>query len=268
MARMAWLKLYDEFIDDPKMLSLDDALVVLWVRMMCLANRNEEERGVIARAPRAGLAKQLYVSIELLNEALVLFASDEFRMVSIRDDGAIVLTNWQKRNPRKPSDEPSAVAERKRRWRERSQNASGTRSERVGNAPIDIRVQSTPLLSPRERMDFDRFWAAYPSRQRQKRKSAEEAWARLMRTPDENGDCPDPESIIAAAQNYDLATKDRLPVHICYAVNFLDKYNWEDYVHGVPEGDRSTADDAGSAGGPYVPDVEATKKMLAALAGS
>jgi len=54
MAGTPWFKFYDEFLDDPKMLSLSDGMVTLWVRMLCLANRSDE-RGVIRHIRCQGL---------------------------------------------------------------------------------------------------------------------------------------------------------------------------------------------------------------------
>ena len=117
MAKMSWFKFWDEFLGDPKMLSLDDGMIVLWVKMLCLANRSEE-RGVIGPFPnKTALVKALYADEEQLDAALELFSSDAYRMIDIREDGAVVLTNWEKRNPRKPSDEPRRAAERQRRAR-------------------------------------------------------------------------------------------------------------------------------------------------------
>jgi len=50
MAGTPWFKFYDEFLDDPKMLSLSDGMVTLWVRMLCLANRSDE-RGRYTSVP-------------------------------------------------------------------------------------------------------------------------------------------------------------------------------------------------------------------------
>ena len=118
MAKMSWFKFWDEFLGDPKMLSLDDGMTVLWVKMLCLANRSEE-RGVIGPFPnRTALIRALYTDESQLDAALELFSSDSYNMIRLREDEAIVLTNWEKRNARKPSDEPRQAAERQRKFRE------------------------------------------------------------------------------------------------------------------------------------------------------
>ena len=135
MAKMSWFKFWDEFLGDPKMLSLDDGMIVLWVKMLCLANRSEE-RGVIGPFPnKTALIKALYADEEQLDAALELFASDAYRMIDIREDGAIVLTNWEKRNPRKPSDEPRRAAERQRKARAQK-TRDVTRMSRACHAPV------------------------------------------------------------------------------------------------------------------------------------
>lgn len=275
MAPMTWFKLYDEIADDPKILSLDDGTVVLWIRLMCLANRNEAERGVIARAPRAGLAKQLHTTLDQLEAALELFASDDYRMLTVRDDGAIVLTNWDKRNARKPSDDPAAVAERKKRYSERAQNATGTRSERVQNAdgtPAEreenalrvrdrYRDRSTPLtplggsgvLPNNFPEEFVRFKNAYPVKNVRSTNTFA-AWENAL------VDGAEPEQLIAAAQNYAKAVAGR-PKNKCKLPdNFLKEGIWADYVDGIPEIDREPDNDEPRYN---IPDAEASRRMMA-----
>lgn len=277
MAQMTWFKLYDEFADDPKMLSLDDGMVVIWLRLMCLANRNEAERGVIARAPRAGLAKQLYTTPEQLNAALELFASDEYRMLTVRDDGAIALTNWNKRNARKPSDAPAAVADRKRRHAERAKNAAGTRSERVANADgasenapryrYRDRDKSTPLtplggsdvLPDNRAEDFVRFWNAYPNKR--EKSAAFAAWENAL------VDGAAPDDMIAAAEGYAAANKGQVAKFLKFPANFLASDSWQEYMGatGAVGEDKPARSQPAAADerGRYIPGVEETRRRMA-----
>jgi len=270
-----WCRLYNKIIKNQVMRGMPGDWFRAWVFLMVLANQSPE-RGFICVDDRDGLANLLCVRAEELEPLMVKL--EKAGMARWSDDKTIELINFRELQYDYPSNQPEEVAKRKTRAqknkpstsrnerrtsKERAQNESGTNENERGTSGergTEYRVQnSTPLLSPRERMDFDRFWAAYPSRQKQNRKGAEEAWAELIHTPDNDGELPDPENIIAAARHYAQATEDTLPKFIRRAKNFLEKHTWEDYVHGIPDADKPA--DVIPAGR-YIPGVEATRKYL------
>lgn len=268
-----WCRLYNKIIKNQVMRGIPGGWFRAWVFLMVLANQSPE-RGFICVDDKDGLANLLCVSAEELEPLMVKL--EKAGMARWRDDNTIELINFRELQYDYPSNQPEEVAKRKNRAqknkpstsrnerrtsKERAQNESGTSGERAGNdvQSTEYRVQnSTPLLSPRERMDFDRFWATYPSRQKQNRKGAEEAWMELIHTPNDNGELPDPEDIIAAARNYAKATENTLPKFIQRAKNFLEKHAWEDYVRGIPDADKPTENSCGR----YIPGVEESRKYL------
>ncbi len=279
MGKMSWFKFWDEFLGDPKMLSLDDGMTVLWVKMLCLANR-AEERGVIGPFPnKTALVKALYTDDAQLDSALTLFASDAYGMIAAREDGAIVLTNWEKRNPRKPSDAPHKAAERQRRSRaqktrvvtrdvtplSRACHAPVTRDNDTCHADVtrtsrlqDIRDKSTynpPTPLGGEVFDncpeqFVSFWQAYPNKRH--KTAAFQAWERALK----QGAAPD--DLITAAKNYAHSVRDVPALKQKHPANFLNEAIWEEYVTGVPASDKPAGEAMPS--GPYIPNAAETRR--------
>jgi len=208
---------------------------------------------------------------------------ERLRMIERDSDGSITISNFLTRQYDKPSDAPAQTARRKRKSRGVKSVGGDTGAEQddsSGHADVtpksrdvtrchatdtDTDTDSTPQPPSRTielGMQFDAFWNAYPRRQRMDRDAARREWFLLMN--DEQA--PEWTALVAAACNYDTATRSDMPRFIKRARNFLSDGTWRSYVPGAVE-ECVTARDEPS-GGPYVPGVEETKKMLAALTGS
>jgi DnaD/phage-associated family protein len=127
VAELAWLKLYTEIRSDPKMRRLDDAEFRIWITVMCLAAESSK-RGYLLLAPGLPLtlediALETNKPIEVVEAAFVKFQA--LKMVDLREeDNCYYLINFDKRQRKKPSDEPEAVNERVRRHRQKKANSS------------------------------------------------------------------------------------------------------------------------------------------------
>ena len=88
-----------------------------------------------------------------------------------------------------------------------------------------------PLKKP-DPEGFDDFWNAYP--RRVGRKLANDRWLRLVR----NGHGT--EQLLAAAKHYaeGVGAQAREMTKILHPSTFLNKGLWEDWVEGIPEGER------------------------------
>lgn len=303
MARMTWFKLYDEMMDDPKMLSLDDGTVLLWVRMMCLANKNEAERGVIPRAPRVGLAKQLFTTVEQLNAALEIFASEDYRMVSIRDDGAIVLCNWEKRNARRPSEEPAQVAARQQRSRRQRSGAIVTHMSRRCHDDVTRDDEECHDDVTRDKGDMMRDSIDVTTMSRACHTSLDKRVESRESTPltplGGTSVLPDnhaeefvqfwqaypvkqrkaaafaawenalaykrasPADLVAAAKNYAQSVKGRYASKCKLPDNFLHQDIWCDYVDGPVTSNEIIGDEEDEPTGRYIPNAEETRRRMA-----
>lgn len=280
MATYEWFRVYNEILGDQKMRGLTGDQFRAWVFLLALANQSAERGTVIMDDPE-GLADVLRLQVDELEPTLARF--ERLRMIERDSDGSITITNFLVRQYDKPSDAPPETAKRRQRARQRKSEGDDTAAEQ-GETPChadvtpknrdvtrchatdtDTDTDSTPLPPSREielGMRFDAFWNAYPKRQRMDRDGARREWYRLMN--DEQA--PDWTAVVAAACNYDAATKGEMPKFIKRAKNFLSDGTWRSYVPGAAGTCAVAADEP--SGGPYVPDVDATKKMMAALAGS
>ena len=281
VATYEWFRVYNEILGDQKMRGLTGDQFRAWVFLLALANQSAERGTVIMDDPE-GLADVLRLQLDELEPTLARF--ERLRMVERDSDGSITITNFLVRQYDKPSDAPAQTAKRKQRSRGAknvNEDTGAEQDDSSGHADVtpksrdvtrchaadtDTDTDSTPqppLRTIESGMQFDTFWNAYPKRQRMDRDGARREWYRLMN--DEQA--PDWTAVVAAACNYDTATKGEMPKFIKRAKNFLSDGTWRSYVAGADGACAAAATDD-SASAPYVPDVEATKKMLAALAGS
>ena len=102
MSDVKWIKLATDLFEDEKILLLDtepdaDALIVLWVKLLCLAGR-QNRRGVFEMSNGVACTTEMLAMffrrpVELVERALDLF--QRYGMVEVTD-GIISLPNWEK----------------------------------------------------------------------------------------------------------------------------------------------------------------------------
>ena len=102
MSDVKWIKLATDLFEDEKILLLDtepdaDALIVLWVKLLCLAGR-QNRRGVFEMSNGVACTTEMLAMffrrpVELVERALDLF--QRYGMVETTD-GIISLPNWEK----------------------------------------------------------------------------------------------------------------------------------------------------------------------------
>ena len=151
---MKWFRLHTEIKDDPKMLELDDHQFRVWISVLSMAGE-ADERGVIPAYRPRGMAASLHTTIEKMEAAFLLFA--ELGMAERREDGALLITNFIRRQYDNPSDHPEKIAARKARMKEREENDSFSptqNQERVQNAAE--RVQNA---AERDGNDAERLYS-------------------------------------------------------------------------------------------------------------
>ncbi len=134
---MEWFRLYSEIKDDPKMLALTDGEFRLWINLLAMASESSE-RGVIASCPLDGLAKSLHTSKQFLQKSLRKFESSFLNIVKVRDDGAIVITNFCKRQPASDSS-TERVRKHRNEKTKRYETVTETLQEQECNALDKIR---------------------------------------------------------------------------------------------------------------------------------
>ena len=132
MADVGWVRLSTGLFDNPKIKILEmnengDAFVSLWLRLLCLAGRANDNGMVyvtegVAYTPDI-LAEMTGKDVEVITEALELFR--KLNMIAVNDDGYIEILGWQKhQNIEGLAKIRTQTKERVKRYREKKKNQS------------------------------------------------------------------------------------------------------------------------------------------------
>lgn len=132
MADVGWVRLSTGLFDNPKIKILEmnengDAFVSLWLRLLCLAGRANDNGMVyvtegVAYTPDI-LAAMTGKDVEVITEALELF--QKLNMIAVNDDGYIEILGWQKhQNIEGLAKIRTQTKERVKRYREKKKNQS------------------------------------------------------------------------------------------------------------------------------------------------
>lgn len=121
---MRWLRLYDEIIDDPKVLQLSHEFRWNFVQILCIANRNSE-RGSLPDLRQCAIHMRMTLkkATRVIDELMRLGFIDKSK-----DGKGLEIHNWHKRQF-KSDDITARTAESKERSRERSQVEERERSQ-------------------------------------------------------------------------------------------------------------------------------------------
>lgn len=131
MAELPWLKLWNETRYDKKLESLTDKQFRIWIYLLCYANQ-QAERGLITESSDI-MAMELTGGNEaFLADALSRF--EKLRMIQT-DDRGILITNFAKRNHRKPSEMPESRRERQSRKRAADKSAEMPEKQKESPCP-------------------------------------------------------------------------------------------------------------------------------------
>jgi hypothetical protein len=146
----SWFRLYTKIRSDPDMVMLTDHQFRIWINLMCLAS-DSKQRGWV-QSPLGGqyplpvLARTLGTTEDDLKPALTIFEQSGF--IEQTDHG-IHLLKFIERQYDKPSDQPEATSERKRRQRSRQCHANVTPMSRPISTDTDsdteTEIYNTPL---------------------------------------------------------------------------------------------------------------------------
>ena len=169
-----WFRMYSEFVSDPKVQMLSEAMQRRYVMLMCLRCSN-----ALVTLHETEIAFALRISDEELALTKALFISKKFI------DSEWNLVNWEKRQF---SSDSSAVrvAEHRKRKKEAeaaSGNAAVTLPKRKANA-LDTEQNRTDKKNktPSGPSPFEVFYAAYP--RHEAKKDASDVFAKLNPNPE------------------------------------------------------------------------------------
>lgn len=123
-----WLKMWVEWIDDPKMLSLALEEQAVWWRLCALAQKSAADGLLIKDSGERYTIEEILDIIRIKKSQRPIFDSMMQKMVKEKSlhwvDGTLVVTNFHKRQTAKPSDSPEAIRDRVSRYRQRRKVSS------------------------------------------------------------------------------------------------------------------------------------------------
>lgn len=160
VSRMPWFKVHIEIIDDPKMASLSDSQFRLWIGLLAMA-RESTEPGVILLSDEL-IAWRLRRDVPTIMSAITSFS--DLNMAK-RTPKGLLLPNFRARQWGAPSNEPPAIAQRKRVSRVRHEDVTthvtthvtslsrGMSREKIGgevDVEEEVEEETTGTNCPRE----------------------------------------------------------------------------------------------------------------------
>jgi len=150
---LPWIKLWVEAIHDPKILDLTLAERGAWWSLLALAGECGGD-GALRYQDRPLTLAQMGRSLHLSQEGQAVL---EGMVAKMEAQGSLAwnvntlyVVNWVKRQRRKPSDRPEAVAERVRRWRECKGDAPVTPGNALQGRYVTRYGGVPPLTTPPE----------------------------------------------------------------------------------------------------------------------
>lgn len=124
---MKWFRFYHEFMDDPKIAMMSDSDQLLWVKALCLASDNENNRGVITLSDEE-ICWKLRITVESWRHAI-----DKFRAKGMIEhcDGGYKITNWDKRQYKSDSSAERVAKHRRKSLKRPRGNSKTTQPKSV-----------------------------------------------------------------------------------------------------------------------------------------
>jgi hypothetical protein len=226
---MRWLRLYDDTINDPKILKLPEATRWHWIAMLCIASKNE---GVLPALD--DIAIQLRVTAAKATEIIAVLVKAG---LLDKTETGFEPHNWSGRQYHSDSS-----AERMRRHRSRKRpspsDVTGDDSDGGGDVTVTLQIQNTDTDTEAEKKEtredallaeFDPFWEIWPN------KVGKPAALKAYRSARKRGVAPD--AIIEGVRTY-IRNKppDRPWLN---PATFLNQNRWEDRPAQVANGKNS-----------------------------
>lgn len=230
-----WFRMYDDVINDPKVMRLAPAMRWQWVAVLCAASKNG---GAVPSV--ADLAFSLRMSED---EASAILGA--LQMAGLVDDveGGLVPHNWEGRQYQSDTSAERMRRHRDKKRGEQSDVTSNVTSDVTSPVTSDVTVtvqnrteadtDQKEVSRPKDRPErvpsrFDEFWLAYPRRDGPNpRKPAEVKFNSLVKTG------LDPQMMIDAAKKLaaDEGARGNIGTRfIPQAVTWLNQNRWTDHA--------------------------------------
>ena len=224
---MAWLRLYDDILDDPKFQMLSDRAFRALINLWCLAKRHggkiPSDLNSIAFSLRWPVGKvretlQALISAKLIDHTETGFEPHDWNTHQYQSD---VSTERVKRFRERSSKQDETVTETPPETEQIQKAESEQKKVIPASRPKAARSKPTskPILNGHEK-DFNEFWAVYPKRV--DKRDAMKAYAKALSRADAS-------VIFGGAQGYARSRKDedaqftKGPAHWLNADCWLDE---------------------------------------------
>lgn len=208
---MRWLRLYDDTINDPKILKLPEAMRWHWIAMLCVASKNEG-----ALPSLDDVAIQLRVTTGKATEIIAVLVKAG---LLDKTETGFAPHNW---NGRQYKSDVST--ERVKRFRNAKRNVSETPPDTEAETDTEVEKKETreDALSP----GFEQFWRAWPNKVG--KPAAAKAWAGATKRG------AGFNAIMNGVENY---IRDKPPDRSWLnPATFLNQNRWEDQPAQVANG--------------------------------
>jgi len=200
-----WFRLYDDTINDPKILKLPEATRWHWVAMLCIASKNEGHL-----PPLDDVAIQLRTSPAKATEIIATLVKAG---LLDKTETGFAPHNW---NGRQYKSDVST--ERVKRFRNGKRNVSSNVSETPPETEAETEAEKKETRDALSSRDFDAFWLAWPN------KVGKPAALKAFLSAHKRQ--PDILVILAGVENYIRAKPPDRPW--LNPATFLNQNRWED----------------------------------------
>jgi len=164
MGGMPWVKVYTEFLDDPKVGFLSEGAQLLLIKLFLLAGECDAE-GYLANGDECltfdHIAWRLRIPLDMFAERWDELSARGF--VDQDDDGALCIRNFQKRQGRTQSEKREQWRRRKAKQREKEQGQDGDTDEGHAGVPRDNSGSHAPRERVEKEEDKDHVGASAPA---------------------------------------------------------------------------------------------------------
>ena len=246
MSDIKWIKISTEIFDNRKIKQIEalpegDALIVIWIKLLCLAG-NINDMGFVYLTKEVPyteemLATQFDRPITTIKLALTTF--ERYGMIEVIDN-MLCISNWEKyQNVDRMAEirEYNMIANQKSRAKQKllqDVNDKSMTSQRGHDTDIDIDKEKEYIDNARARSDmpidiaFEKFWESYPKKE--SRFPTEREFAKAL-LEDANLTA---EMLITSATNYAEAVRieKRDPRYVNSPNRFISDNTFIEYLAG------------------------------------
>jgi hypothetical protein len=228
---MRWFRWWHEGIRDGKLLRLTAAQRWIWLAILTIASESPK-RGSLYESPELpsdvrDVARMATEDVSLVRETIEAMLNKPFNMLTVDENGAWVVVNWEKYQPN--SDDVTARTKaHKERKRNVPRNAQTTFSDTESDTDSEADTDKKHIKANYD-VEFEELWSIYPHPPRDEKPRAKTNYTTLRKT----GESYDKLKVTVMRYEVDRRGKER-EYHTKMANFFGKKGTWMSYVDDEP----------------------------------